>query len=121
MLLIDYYLEKSPIHGFGIFASKFIPKGTKVWEFTPGLDRKWTKEEFFELPERVQKYILHYGWLDSKTQTYRFPFDHDRFINCSNNPNVSGSGEEIFTLRDILEGEEITFPFDEDELSVNYQ
>jgi SET domain-containing protein len=121
MLLIDYYLEKSPIHGFGIFTSKFIPEGTKVWEFTPGLDRKWTKKEFFELPEKAKKYILHYGWLDPETHTYRFPFDHDRFINCSNNPNVSGSGEEIFALRDILEGEEITFPFDEDELSVNYQ
>ena len=74
-----------------------------------------------QLPSKAQEYILHYGWLDPETKTYKFPFDHDRFINCSESPNVSGSGKEIFSIRDILPGEEITFPFDEDDLSINYR
>lgn len=117
MLLIDYYLDKSEIHGFGIFASKLIPKGTIVWQFTPGLDREWSQEEFKTLPIKVQEYILHYGWLDPLTLMHRFPFDHDRFINWSNNPNVGGTSDEIFALRDIQKGEELTFPFEEDALS----
>lgn len=117
MLLIDSYLDKSPIHGLGVFASKLIPKGTKVWEFTPGLDKEWTQKEFKQLPEKAQQYILHYGWLDPLTKMHRFPFDHDRFINWSDNPNVGGTSDEIFALKDIQKGEEITFPFEEDELS----
>jgi len=117
MLLIKSYLEKSSIHGFGMFASEFIPKGTKVWEFTPGLDREWTPEQFSELPQKAQEYILHYGWLDPVTNMHRFPFDHDRFINWSEHPNVGGTSDEIFALRDIKEGEELTFPFEEDALS----
>ena len=117
MLLIESYLDKSPIHGFGIFSSEFIPKGTMVWEFTPGLDLEWTENEFKNLPEKVKKYILHYGWLDPVTRMHRFPFDHDRFINWSNNPNVGGTSDSIFALRDIQKGEELTFPFEEDALS----
>jgi len=118
MLLVKSYLEKSSIHGFGIFASEFIPKGTKVWEFTPGLDREWTPEQFSELPQKAQEYILHYGWLDPVTNLHRFPFDHDRFINWSENANVGGTSDEIFALRDIERGEELTFPFEEDALSI---
>ena len=117
MLLVNHYLEKSSIHGLGVFASELIPKGTKVWEFTPGLDREWTPEEFNQLSEQAQQYILHYGWLDPITNMHRFPFDNDRFINWSNNPNVGGTSNEIFALRDIQKGEELTFPFEEDALS----
>ena len=117
MLLVKSYLEKSSIHGFGIFASEFIPKGTKVWEFTPGLDREWTPEQFSQLPQKAQEYILHYGWLDPITNMHRFPFDHDRFINWSKHANVGGTSDEIFALRDIERGEELTFPFEEDALS----
>jgi len=117
MLLIDHYLDKSEIHGLGVFASKLIPKGTKIWEFTPGLDREWTSEEFKKLPKQAQRYILHYGWIDPITNMHRFPFDNDRFINWDNDPNVGGTSDEIFALRDIQQGEELTFPFEEDALS----
>jgi SET domain-containing protein len=121
MLLVETYLEKSSIHGFGLFASKSIPKGTKVWEFTPGLDREWSIEEFNLLPEKAKNYILHYGWLDPILNKYRFPFDHDRFINWSKNPNVSGTSDEIFAIVDIQKDEELTFPFEEDALSMKYR
>lgn len=117
MLLINAYIEKSSIHGFGLFASELIPKGTKVWEFTPGLDREWNLEEFRQLPEKARSYIMHYGWLDPLTNMHRFPFDNDRFINWSSTPNVGGTSDEIFALKDIQKNEELTFPFEEDALS----
>jgi len=45
MLLIKTYLDKSPIHGIGVFAGEFIKKGTQVWEFNPLIDIILTPEQ----------------------------------------------------------------------------
>jgi SET domain-containing protein len=33
MLLVKTYLDKSAIHGLGVFAGEVIRKGAKVWRF----------------------------------------------------------------------------------------
>ena len=38
MLLVKTYLDKSLIHGVGVFADEFIKKGTLMWEFNPLID-----------------------------------------------------------------------------------
>ena len=38
MLIINTYLDKSKIHGVGVFADEFIKKGTLISKIIPGLD-----------------------------------------------------------------------------------
>ena len=57
MLLIKTKIQESRIHGIGLFADEFIPKGTEIWKFTPGFDMKFTREEILKFPEFLQIYI----------------------------------------------------------------
>lgn len=38
MLLVRVRVDRSPIHGLGVFAAEPIARGTDVWRFTPGFD-----------------------------------------------------------------------------------
>ena len=60
MLLIKTYLDKSPIHGVGVFANEFVKKGTVVWQFNPLVDIILTEEQLNELPEVIKEFIRHY-------------------------------------------------------------
>ncbi|TIO47875.1 MAG: SET domain-containing protein-lysine N-methyltransferase, partial [Mesorhizobium sp.] len=40
MLLVDVYLDKSPIQGIGVFAKHRIPKRTLIWKLDPRFDRR---------------------------------------------------------------------------------
>lgn len=117
MVLVKTYISKSDIHGLGVFAAEFIHKGAKIWQLTPGLDLSWTEIEFKNLPLTVQDYIEHWGYIDPDTKEYRLSFDNDRFMNWSDRPNVVGSSNETFAARDILQNEELTYPFSEDMLT----
>ena len=37
-MTVKTIIKESDIHGIGLFADEFIPKGTKIWEFTPNFD-----------------------------------------------------------------------------------
>ena len=114
MVLVKTHIGKSKIHGLGVFASEFIPKGTKIWELTPGIDLEWNLSSFMSLPNQVQLYIRHWGYQDPTTFNYRLSFDNDRFMNWSLTPNVVGSSIETFATKDIKQGEELTYPYTED-------
>ena len=38
MLLVRTYLDRSALHGIGVFAAELISATTVVWRFTPGFD-----------------------------------------------------------------------------------
>ena len=38
MLLVPVRVDRSSIHGMGIFALQPIKKNTRVWQFTPGFE-----------------------------------------------------------------------------------
>src|SRR6185312_11978 len=42
MLLVKTYLDKSAIHGLGVFAAERIRKETKIWRFVYGFDQVYT-------------------------------------------------------------------------------
>ncbi len=112
MLLVKTRIGPSKINGIGLFADSFIPKGTLIWKFTPGLDIEITKDDLTKLPQQARDKLLHYCYLDKKTDKYVLGFDDDRFMNHSNTPttedgNPYGYDGDI-AVRDIYEGEEIT-------------
>lgn len=113
MLLIKTKIKESGIHGIGLFADQFIPKGTEIWKFTPGFDQKFTREQILNFPDLLQIYIYKYCWRSKKSKLYCFSADNGKYFNHSENPNVLSeyrdNEEEVVTvaIKDIDTGEEI--------------
>lgn len=115
MLLVKTKIDKSTIEGIGLglFADQFIPKGTKIWEFTPNFDIKYTKEEMDALPEDARNFIQYYNYLSKSSGKYIFSIDNERFLNHSFEPNTYSVYEEgqeeavSYANRDIQKGEEL--------------
>lgn len=91
-----------------MFADEDIAAGTLFWEFAPGLDLRFTPAEYAQLPVQAQETIRHYGYLDKASGNWMLGFDNDRFMNHSENPNITDLGGKVVAARDITAGEEIT-------------
>ena len=74
MLLVETYLAPSRLHGIGLFAKAAIPKGTKVWEFTPGFDQELLPEMVERLSDASRERVLSYAYYNREKM---------RFILCS--------------------------------------
>ena len=113
MMLVNTKVKESNIHGLGLFADQFIPRGTEIWRFTPGFDLKFTREQILSFPEALQIYIYKYSWRSKKSKLYCLSSDDGKFFNHSENPNVLSeyrdNEEEVITvaIKDIQAGEEI--------------
>ena len=113
MIQVKTRIGPSKIHGIGLFAEEFIPKGTIVWRFVPGYDLELTPETVKALPGHVRQFFAHYGYLDSHLHHWMLHFDNGRFINHSDDPNTRPNYSEDphgvdVAVRDIAAGEEIT-------------
>lgn len=108
MFLVPVRLAPSPIHGFGAFAAARIPAGTRVWEFTDGVDYRIPDEDVQRAPEPWRSELLRYAYKDS-TGDYILCGDAARFMNHSEDPSCDDSGD-LYTvaLRDIEPGQELT-------------
>lgn len=113
MILVKTQVKESNIHGLGLFAGEFIPKGTEIWRFTSGFDQKFTKEHILAFPELLQIYIYKYAWKSDKSKLYCLSSDSGKYFNHSDDPNVLSeyrdNEEEVVTvaIKDIKQGEEI--------------
>jgi SET domain-containing protein len=107
MFLVKTYLDKSSIHGIGVFAGEFIPQGKKLWEFTLGFDRRYSLQELHMLPSVTQALMHRYAFA-VKGQIF-YSVDNDCYTNHANIANTAYHESGYATaLRDIAKGEEIT-------------
>jgi SET domain-containing protein len=122
MLLIKATVRQSHIHNLGLFSDEDIPKGTKVWQFSPGLDLEVDPDIFEKMDQREKEIFLFYGFHSKKTGKYHLSFDNIRFMNHAQNGNITvdKTAEDVeyplIANRDIQAGEELTqnyFEFDE--------
>ena len=106
MLLVKAYLDKSRIHGLGVFAAQPICKGAKIWRFVYGFDRFYTRKRLAKLPKAARDYInLHgYQWKNE----ILLSMDYDTFMNHSENPNTDFHNGFVIARSNIRKGEEIT-------------
>ena len=106
MLLVKTYLDKSPIHGIGVFAGETIRKDQKIWRFVYGFDRFYTRKRLAKLPKPARDFIkLHgYQW---KTEIL-LSMDYDTFMNHSEDPNTYYKNGYVIARRAIRKGSEIT-------------
>lgn len=116
MLLIKTKIGQSGIHGFGLFADQFIPKGTTTWKYDPIFDSSFTQEEVDKLPEIAKSYFYFYAYFDKEINKYVLCSDSQRFINHSiKQLNITSTVKEDVAARDIQAGEELLcdyFKFD---------
>jgi SET domain-containing protein len=106
MLLIKTYLDKSSIHGIGVFAGERIRKDQKIWRFAPGFDRFFTRKRLAKLPKEAREFIkLHgYQWKNE----ILLSMDYDTFMNHSESPNTYYKNGFVLARVSIRKGEEIT-------------
>ena len=57
MFLVKTYLDRSRIHGIGVFAGEFIRKDTKIWRFVIGFDQYYSLKKFRRLPKQARDYL----------------------------------------------------------------
>ena len=106
MLLVKTYLDKSPIHGIGVFAGEPIRKDAKIWRFVMGFDRFFSRKKFAKLPKPARDYIRLHGYLwDNEIL---LSMDYDTFMNHSDNPNTYFRNGYVLARRNIRKGQEIT-------------
>lgn len=108
MLLVNATAGVSAIHGIGLIAREFIPRGTRVWEFRSGFDVVLTTRDVEALSAVARDQVLWYAFYDRTREAYVLSGDDDRFTNHSDAPNTMDDGLFTVANRDILPGEEIT-------------
>lgn len=107
MNLVKTYISKSDIEGIGLFASEFIPLGTRMWEIS-GFDIMVDDEGFKDLPlsDEQMKYVKRYIYFNNGFWIYCG--DDAKFTNHSLDPNTVVNFEDQYAIKDIYPGEEIT-------------
>jgi uncharacterized protein len=93
--------------GYGVVATKFIPKGTITWVLDK-LDRTFTPKEFDKLEKVYQEILEKYTYRNNKGDLI-LCWDNARFVNHSFNSScISTAYEFEIAVRDIHPGEELT-------------
>ena len=106
MLLVKTYIDRSPIHGLGVFAGETIPKDTKIWRFVYGFDRYYNRRTLAKLPKQAKDYVkLHgYQWGNE----ILLSMDYDGFMNHSDDANTYFHNGFVLARCKITKGTEIT-------------
>jgi SET domain-containing protein len=113
VILVPSAVRPSPIHGCGLFATTFLPKGTPIWRFLPGFDQIFTPDQWAALPEPARSHTRHFCFVRHGDLHVILSGDHACFINHAEPPNTGAPPNAIppvttVALRDIQAGEEIT-------------
>jgi SET domain-containing protein len=111
MLLVKTYLDKSRIHGIGVFAGEFIRKDTKIWRFVIGFDQYYSLNKLRRLPKQARDYLNCYGF--RWENEVLFSVDNDAHTNHSDTPNTYLKNGYAIARRNIRKGEEITYDYGE--------
>jgi uncharacterized protein len=108
MFYVKIRLEKSKIHGIGLFTGENISKNQKIYAANEKLDLLLSEKEFSKLSLDEQNTIKNYGYFDKNNSKWYLGFDNIRFCNHSLNGNLILKERTLIAKRDISEGEELT-------------
>lgn len=97
----------SPELGYGVFATRFIPKGTITWALD-ALDRSFSPSQISAMAPLYREILDKYCYRDRYGQ-YILCWDHGRYVNHSYRSNcISTAYNYELAVRDIQKGEELT-------------
>lgn len=93
--------------GYGVFATKFIPKGTITW-ILDKLDQKFEAAYLASLDPLLRDHLIKYCYRD-ETGKYILCWDIARYVNHSSHSNCIATPYKFeLAARDIYPGEELT-------------
>ncbi len=110
MLLVKTKIGPSTIHGIGLFADQFIPKGTTTFRYVSSFDPAYSKEEIGKMPTVAQEFMKWFTYFDQSINKYVLCADNQRYINHSEDPskrNIKSTPDEDTAMKDIQPGEEL--------------
>ncbi len=117
MLFVKTRLEKSSVHGIGLFADQTIAKGSMIYKTSPDFDVDISDVDFQKLDTFSREQIRHYGYFDKRHDRWHLAFDDIRFCNHADVGNVSADTEateyQLIAVRDISIGEELLQDYQE--------
>jgi uncharacterized protein len=100
-------LYRNEAIGYGVFATRPIPRGTIVWVRDP-LDQVIRPDDVARLPQICRDVIGTYAYTDQRGELL-LCWDHGRFVNHSCAATCLSPGYEFeIAVRDIAAGEELT-------------
>jgi hypothetical protein len=99
------------IVGYGVFATQFIPRGTIVWTLSH-LDTRFTAAEVAAMPRDFYPFMKVYPYIDNNGD-FILGCDIDIYCNHSCDPPLHNMGgmDVAIAIRDIQQGEEITYDY----------
>ena len=112
MLNVKTYLDRSPIHGIGLFANQEIMAGSIVWEFNPAVDLVYSLDQW----DTVKASIATQSFVNLIRLSYKeegliyLCTDNAQFMNHSKiHDNVfhGPSKSKMHAVRNIDIGEEL--------------
>jgi uncharacterized protein len=108
MIHVDTELRfVSPEIGYGVFATRSIPRGTITW-VRDRLDQSLTAEAIERLPPVYHDIVLKYSFVDAGGR-FVLCWDHARYMNHSCDPTCLSAGYDFeLAIRDVAAGEELT-------------
>jgi hypothetical protein len=93
--------------GYGVFATRAIPRGTIVW-VRDSLDQTISPKLVPTLPKLVRDMVAKYAYTDSRGDLL-LCWDHSRFVNHSCAATCMSPGWEFeIAVRDLTPGDELT-------------
>jgi hypothetical protein len=97
----------SPEKGYGLVATKFIPKGTITW-VQDDLDQIFLRNSVSDFNPFIKKYLDTYSFTN-KNGDQVLCWDNGKYVNHSFNPNCFSTPYDFeIAIRDIYPGEELT-------------
>ncbi len=109
MMLVRCRPGPSLIEGLGVFAEEPVDCGQPVWRLEPEWDRVILAEAVAARTAAQQDFLGRYAYFDEPRGALVLCCDDARFMNHSDNPNVSEvRGDTCVALRAIDAGEELT-------------
>lgn len=122
MLTVETYIAKSPISGMGLFAARDIQKGEMVYAYDRLFNVVITEKDFENLHPIAKAFVKNYGTFEFNV--WNMDLDNFRFVNHSNDPNISCIDENgnyySYALKDISRDTEITLDYTTIGQSINF-
>jgi hypothetical protein len=109
MFLIETYLDKSKIHGVGVFAKENANKGEKIKEVRPEFEVEFDINNLPRMPLAFAKFISSHGYeKELGSNIWIMGLDNEKYTNHSIDPSVNDDG---IALKNIKIGDEITIDY----------
>ena len=93
--------------GYGVFATRLIPRGTVIWTLCD-LDVRYTPQEVAGMPGHYRDILYKYAYVHPDGR-FVLCWDFARYVNHSCDPTNFAIGNDFEIVgRDVLPGEQIT-------------